>query len=157
LLCVQPTGAEEEASQTSSAHQGDPYMLRRHPLIGQVSLLVVVISTVVGCGSSAPPVAETPPPPVTVSQPVAPDVIGQDDYEGRIAAVETVEVRAKVRGYLDKVNFQDGQMVKEGDLLFEIDPRPYKAALDAAEAQKAVADAGLELARKEYARTSSLA
>jgi RND family efflux transporter MFP subunit len=132
-------------------------MLRRHSLIGQVSLLVAVISTVVGCGSGTPPVAETPPPPVTVSKPVAQDVIDHDDYEGRIAAVETVEVRARVRGYLDKVTFQDGQMVKKDDLLFKIDPRPYKAALDAAEAQKAVAEAGLELHKKEYARASSLA
>jgi RND family efflux transporter MFP subunit len=131
-------------------------MIRRHVLIGQVSLLVVVISTVAGCGSNAPPVAETPPPPVTVSQPLAREVIDQDDYEGRIAAVQTVEVRARVRGYLIKVNFQDGQMVKEGDLLFEIDPRPYKAALDATEAQKAAAEASLKFAKAEYERTRRL-
>src|SRR5262249_52672983 len=76
--------------------------------------------------------------------------------EGRIAAVETVEVRARVRGHLVKVNFQDGQMVEADDLLFEIDPRPFEEVLHAAEAQLAGADAALELAKKEYARAYSL-
>src|SRR5258706_1830718 len=99
---------------------------------------------------AAPPVAETPPPPVSVSQPVTREGIDYDDYEGRIAAVETVEVRARVRGHIVKVNFQDGQMVKAGDMLYEIDPRPYQASLDAALAQKAIADASLDLANEEY-------
>jgi RND family efflux transporter MFP subunit len=116
---------------------------------------VVLNGMLYGC-DSAPPVAETPPPPVSVSQPVTRDVIDQDDYEGRIAAVNTDEVRTRSRGYLIKVNFEDGKMVKEGDLLFEIDPKPYQASLDAAEAQKAGAEAALELAKKEYARTASL-
>lgn len=126
------------------------------PLIGKVSLLAV-LAGLSGCGPNAPPVAELPPPPVTVSQPLLREVTDHDDYEGRIAAVESVEVRARVRGHLVKVNFQEGQIVKQGDLLFEIDPRPYQAALDAAQAQKAVAEAALELAKKEYARTSRLA
>lgn len=111
---------------------------------------------VLGCDSATPQVAETPPPPVTVSQPVFRDIIEQDDYEGRIAAVETVDVRARVRGHLVKVNFQDGQIVHKDDQLFEIDPRPYQAALDAAKAQLAAADAALELATKEYRRAASL-
>jgi RND family efflux transporter MFP subunit len=101
-------------------------------------------------------VADTPPPPVSVSQPLVQEVIDHDDYEGRIAAVETVEVRARVRGHLVKVNLKDGQIVKPGDLLFEIDPKPYQAALDAAKAQVAAADSALELAKKEYARSSRL-
>jgi RND family efflux transporter MFP subunit len=101
-------------------------------------------------------VAETPPPPVTVSQPLSREVIDQDDYEGRIGAVELVEVRARVRGHLVKVNFQDGQIVKKDELLFEIDPRPYKAALDAAQAQVASADASFELATKERQRAATL-
>jgi RND family efflux transporter MFP subunit len=91
-----------------------------------------------------------------VSQPRTREVVDQDDYEGRIAAVETVEVRSRVRGHLITVNFQDGQMVKEKDLLYEIDPRPYKASLNAAESQNAAAEASLELARKEYNRTVQL-
>src|SRR5947207_640051 len=106
-------------------------------------VLVLMLSS---CDTK-PPIAEAAPPPVTVSQPVARDVIDYDDYEGRIAAIPTVEVRARVRGHLLKVNFQDGQIVKKGDLLFEIDPRPYKAELDGAEAMKAAAEAGLKLAK----------
>jgi RND family efflux transporter MFP subunit len=65
-------------------------------------------------------------------------------------------VRARVRGHIVKVNFQDGQMVKAGELLYEIDPRPYQASMDAAKAQKAGADASLDLAKKEYDRASTL-
>jgi RND family efflux transporter MFP subunit len=119
-------------------------------------LLIVLAGAVTGCGSNVPPVAETPPPPVTVSQPLVREIIDFDDYEGRIAAVETVEVRARVRGHLVKVNFQDGQIVKPGELLFEIDPRTYQAGVDAAEAQVAAADAAFGLAKKEYDRASSL-
>jgi RND family efflux transporter MFP subunit len=132
-------------------------MIGRHiPLWLTSGLVVLTGSLLSGCDSSLP-VAETPPPPVSVSQPLVREVINHDDYEGRIAAVETVEVRARVRGHLIKVNFQDGQMVKEGDLLYEIDPRLYKASLDGAEARKAAAEASLELAKKEYSRTVQLA
>lgn len=130
-------------------------MIGRHQLSwsGGIFVLLVIAS---GCNPPEPPVAETPPPPVSVSQPVTREVIDYDDYEGRIAAVETVEVRARVRGHVIKVNFTDGQLVKKGDMLFEIDPRTYKASLDAAAAQKAGADASLDLAKKEYDRASLL-
>jgi RND family efflux transporter MFP subunit len=101
-------------------------------------------------------VAETPPPPVTVSQPIVREVIDEDDYEGRIAAMDNVEIRARVKGHLTKVNFESGQMVKKGDLLYEIDPRPYQAALDAAKAMEKAAEAQLQYAKAEYGRTSSL-
>jgi RND family efflux transporter MFP subunit len=131
-------------------------MAQQHFLVRYGGVVLFVVG-VLGCGSTTPPIAETPPPPVTVSQPVVrTDVIDYDDYEGRIAAVKEVEVRARVRGHLKTVNFQDGQMVKEGELLYEIDPRPYEASLDAAKAQKASADASVELAKVEYARTAQL-
>jgi RND family efflux transporter MFP subunit len=117
---------------------------------------VILAGLLTGCSPPAPAVADTAPSPVSVCQPLVRDVIDHDDYEGRIAAVETVEVRARVRGYLKTVNFQDGQIVKKGDPLFEIDPRPYQATLDGAKAQKAGAEASFELAKKEYARTASL-
>jgi multidrug efflux pump subunit AcrA (membrane-fusion protein) len=84
--------------------------------------LALFLSIVWGCSPPVPPVAATPPPPVTVSQPVAREVVDRNDYEGRIAAVQTVEARARVRGHLIKVSFKDGELVKQGDLLFEIDP-----------------------------------
>jgi RND family efflux transporter MFP subunit len=115
----------------------------------------LVLLWIWGCDST-PPVAETPPPPVSVSQPLTQDITDFDDYEGRIASVETVEVRARVRGHIVKINFEDGQIVQQGQLLFEIDPRPYQAELDAAKAQLAAADGSLELATKEYRRAASL-
>jgi multidrug efflux system membrane fusion protein len=130
-------------------------MINRHAFHRYGGGLVFLIGMLSGCDSKLP-VAETPPPPVTVSQPISKDVIDEDDYEGRIAAVDTQKVEARVTGYLDKVNFKDGQMVKPKELLFEIDPKPYKATLDAAEAQVAAADAALNLALKEYARARSL-
>jgi multidrug efflux system membrane fusion protein len=132
-------------------------MMRRHALIWPGGLFLVLTSVLSGCGPTAPPVADTPPPPVTVSQPVVRNVTDHDEYEGRIAAAEKVEVRARVRGHLTKVNFQAGQMVKANDLLYEIDPRTYKAALDAAQAQQKAAEAALQFARAEYNRTRYLA
>jgi membrane fusion protein, multidrug efflux system len=131
-------------------------MIHRRFLIGQTGLFVVLASVASGCGSNAPPVAETPPPPVSVSRPVVRDVIEYDEYEGRIGTSQNVEVRARVKGHLTKVAFQAGQMVKEGDLLYEIDPRPYQAALDAAKAQEKAAQAALQYAKSEYNRVRPL-
>jgi RND family efflux transporter MFP subunit len=131
-------------------------MIGKQSLFSRSGGLVALAALAWGCSPATPPVAETPPPPVSVSQPLTHEVIDYDDYEGRIAAVETVEVRARVRGHIVKVNFQDGQMVKAGELLYEIDPRPYQASMDAAKAQKAGADASLDLAKKEYDRASTL-
>lgn len=75
------------------------------------------------------------PPEVTVSQPVNRKIVEWDEYTGRFEAVEEVEIKARVSGYLIKVNFTDGQEVKAGDLLFEIDPRPFERALEQAKAE----------------------
>jgi RND family efflux transporter MFP subunit len=80
-------------------------------------------------------VAAAKPPVVTVSQPATRQIVEWDEYTGRFAAKQTVEVQARVNGYLTKVNFTDGQLVKEGDLLFEIDPRPFERALEQASAE----------------------
>jgi multidrug efflux system membrane fusion protein len=78
---------------------------------------------------------KTAPPELTVSQPVSRRVIEWDEYTGRFDAVEAVEIRARVSGYLTAVKFTDGEEVKAGELLFTIDPRPYERALDQAQAQ----------------------
>ena len=131
-------------------------MIQQHfscRLGGLVAVLTVLLS---GCGPTAPPITETPPPPVTVSKPVVRQVIDFDNYEGHIKAAKTVNVRARVRGHLIKVHFQAGAIVKEGELLYEIDPRPAKAELDAAKAQESAADASLQFAKAEYNRTRTL-
>ena len=82
---------------------------------------------------SGPQVVSLPPPEVAVSVPVRRDVTEYFETTGRVAAVETVEIRARVSGYLDKVNFIDGSEVKAGVVLFEIDPRPYEIEVRRAE------------------------
>jgi RND family efflux transporter MFP subunit len=114
---------------------------------------LVLLST--GCNRQQTPAAP-PPPKVTVSQPVVREVIEWDEYTGRLEAVESVEVRARVSGYLESIHFQDGQIVKKGDLLFVIDPRPYQAELDQAEAELELAKARLKLTQDNLARAKKL-
>lgn len=121
---------------------------------GLMGILVAAIMT--GCLPNGPGEAKAPPIVVTVAQPIAKEVTDYNQYEGNIAAQKTVEIRARVNGHLVKVAFEDGTRVKAGQLLYEIDSRPYKASLDAALAQKASADADLDLAKKEYLRTANL-
>lgn len=91
--------------------------------------------------------ATPPPPQVTVSRPVIQDVVHYAEFNGTTQAVESVTIRARVEGYLEKIHFSEGAMVLKGDLLFSIDQKPYLASLDEAKAQLAVAQAELRLAR----------
>lgn len=100
--------------------------------------------------------APPPPPEVTVSKPLVREVMEWDEYTGRLEAVDSVDVRARVSGYLQSIHFQDGQIVKEGDLLFVIDPRPYQAELDRAQAELKLAKARLSLAQNDLARAKNL-
>ncbi|MFL5245955.1 MAG: efflux RND transporter periplasmic adaptor subunit [Gemmataceae bacterium] len=130
-------------------------MNRHHRSRWHTCRFLVLTGVVLGC-NTAVPVVETPPPPVTVSLPVHRDIIDYDEYEGRIAAIPMVEVRARVRGQLISVRFEDGQIVEKDVLLFEIDPRTYKAELDAMEAQKAAAEAAFKLAQSTVNRDEKL-
>src|SRR5207247_8628457 len=89
---------------------------------------------VAGCGKHASKTAPAPPV-VSVVQPIAREVVEWDEYIGRLESPETVEIRARVSGYLDKVHFKEGKDVKKGDLLFTIDPRTYQPAHDGADAE----------------------
>jgi RND family efflux transporter MFP subunit len=97
-----------------------------------------------------------PPPTVTVAKPVVEEMKEWRDFTGQFEARESVEIRARVSGYLESVNFTDGQFVKKGDLLFVIEPRPYEIALDSAKAQLSQADAQLQLAQVQLDRTAQL-
>jgi multidrug efflux system membrane fusion protein len=97
-----------------------------------------------------------PPPAVSVVQPVAREVVEWDEYIGRLESPETVEVRARVSGYLDKVHFKEGKEVKKGDLLFTIDPRPYQAEFDHANAEYERAVSQTDLAKNDFERAKRL-
>lgn len=110
-----------------------------------------------GCARSSPAAAEAPKPPeVTVSEVLQRPVIDYDEFTGRLAAVANVEIRARVRGYLNKVHFTDGQEVKAGALLFEIDPRTFDAELKNAEGQKAQWLAKRDKAQADVSRYENL-
>ena len=112
----------------------------------------------VGERQSAPPVvaAAPPPPAVTVSLPLQRTLAQSSDFTGQFSAVDQVDLRAQVGGYLTEIHFTDGQLVHKGDLLFVIDPRPYEIARQQAIAQYQTAMAGLDLANKEVARSTVL-
>ncbi|MFZ4806881.1 MAG: efflux RND transporter periplasmic adaptor subunit [Hyphomicrobiaceae bacterium] len=88
-----------------------------------------------GTSATAPKAPAGPPPAVTVSRPLVRNVIEWDEYTGRFDAVDAVDVRARVSSYLVDIHFKDGQLVKKGDLLFTIDPRPFERAVDQARAE----------------------
>jgi RND family efflux transporter MFP subunit len=108
-----------------------------------------------GDSASAAPAAP-PPPPVTVSAPLQRRVAGWTNFTGQFSAVNFVEIRAQVSGYLSEIHFTDGQIVHQGDLLFAIDPRPYDIQLQQATAQQQTAAAQLDLANKQLVRNTEL-
>lgn len=107
-------------------------------------------------GSAAQAQQGPPPPPVSVAKPVVRDVIDNDDFIGRFQASAQVSIRSRVGGYLQSITFKDGQMVKEGDQLFEIDQRPFLTTLNEATAQLAVVQSTLTYAQSEFDRISTL-
>lgn len=123
-------------------------------------LLVVLAALALplaGCGQpSAQQQAAPPPPQVTVANPVTKTITDHEEYVGRFVAIDEVNVRARVSGYLDKIHFSDGQIVKEGDLLFTIDQRPFKIAVDQTQANLAQAKANLDFAKADLERARTL-
>jgi RND family efflux transporter MFP subunit len=120
------------------------------------SLLAAITIGFAGCTKQAPTLVTPPPPEVSVSNPVSREITDYFEFPGQTAAVGEVEVRARVTGYIVKVNFEDGQEVKKGDLLFEIDPRPYQAALDRDKAELTRLNAVLAKAKADLARSDRL-
>lgn len=122
----------------------------KSPILQGAALLLLVA----GCGGSPPPAMA--PPQVTVATPLVRNITDWDEYPGRLAAVESVEIRARVNGYLQSVHFQDGALVRRGELLFVIDPRPYQAALDGARAAHNRARVQQESAARDLERGQGL-
>jgi RND family efflux transporter MFP subunit len=122
-----------------------------------MAVLFALSMAIMGCGTKPPAVVDLPAPVVTVCKPVVKEVTDYfSTFSGWTQATDEVEVRAQVSGYIEKINFIDGQEVKKGDLLVEIDPRPYKAALDKAMAEVAKCKAMVVKAKADMARSIRL-
>jgi RND family efflux transporter MFP subunit len=124
-----------------------------------VAAALALATLVSGCGEggSQQKAGGAPPPPaVTVAKPTQRTLSDYDEYVGRFTAVDSVEIRARVSGYLDSVDFKDGQMVKQGDLLFTIDKRPFQTALDQARANLQLAQSNLTYTESDLKRAQQL-
>ena len=122
-------------------------------------LIIALLLAGLLSGCDTKPAASTNPPPlpsVTVSKPIQKSITEWDEYTGRFEALKTVVVRARVSGFIDSIHFKDGQIVKEGDLLFVIDQRPYKLAVDQAKSDLERARAKLDIATADVERGTPL-
>jgi RND family efflux transporter MFP subunit len=124
--------------------------------IGLKSLIVLLAIVLSGCGDKPPQPAANAAPPVTVAQPVKRTVTDWDEFTGRFEAVEEVQVRARVGGFVTNVEFRDGAFVNTGDLLYIIDPRPFEAVAAQADGQLSDARAKAELGKRELERALTL-
>jgi multidrug efflux system membrane fusion protein len=118
-------------------------------------LVMLLALTLSGCGDKPPPPVAAAPP-VTVAQPVKRTVTDWDEFTGRFEAVEEVQVRARVGGFVTSVEFRDGAFVNAGDLLYTIDSRPFEAVAEQADGQLADARAKVELAKRDLDRGLTL-
>jgi membrane fusion protein, multidrug efflux system len=116
----------------------------------------LLIANVLASCDSNPTSSAPPPPTVTVSRPLQKNITEWDEYTGRFTALETVEVRARVSGFIDSVHFHEGQIVKKDDLLFVIDQRPYRIAVEQAKADIERAQAKLDIASLDVQRATPL-
>jgi RND family efflux transporter MFP subunit len=124
-------------------------------LVNAARLAVVALAAALaGCGQGQQ--AAQPLPAVTVTNPVQRAVVDQDEYVGRFVAVNSVEIRSRLSGYLSEIHFQDGQLVKQGDLLFTVDRRPFEIALEQMRANLAQARANLAFAQSDLDRGQAL-
>ncbi len=116
----------------------------------------VLLVTLAGCDRGEPQRAAQAPPTVTVAKPLQRTVVDYDEYVGRFVAVDSVEIRSRLSGYLSAIHFTDGQMVKKGDLLFTVDRRPFEIALEQMRANLAQAHANLSFAQGDLERGQAL-
>jgi RND family efflux transporter MFP subunit len=136
--------------------QLNPIERRDRSFHGLSPLILVAALALSGCGEKPQAPAAVAAPPVTVAQPVKRTVTDWDEFTGRFEAVEEVQIRARVGGFVTSVEFRDGAFVKAGDLLYVIDARPFEAVAEQANGQLADARAKAELAKRELDRGLSL-
>jgi RND family efflux transporter MFP subunit len=129
--------------------------MRIFPSTLSAAVWIALAGVLAGCGE-APKQAAPSPPKVTVAKPIKRTLVDQDEYVGRFVAVNSVEMRARVSGYLDKVHFEDGQLVKQGDLLFTIDKRPFQNTLDQARANLETAKSNVTFTEADIKRGQQL-
>jgi membrane fusion protein (multidrug efflux system) len=133
--------------------------MKHHRAFPSYILLSLAVLTLAGCGSEASrQQSAAPPPPTVVVEPAElKDLVNHTDFSGRIEAIDKVQLRARVQGFLKKRGFVEGAEVKKGGLLFEIEPDSYAIAVNQAEANLASAEAAMKLAQQTFDRTSDLA
>lgn len=159
-----PSAGDSPSSKATSEPGQDLAAQMRGGRLLYIALAVVAVAALAYWFMSSPQEAQQagapggapPAPPVTVSTPLVETMREWSDFTGQFIAQDSVEIRARVSGYLESVNFSDGELVEKGDLLFVIEPRPFEIALDAAKAQIAQAEAELELAKVQLERTAQL-
>jgi len=121
-----------------------------------IASFALIALTAAGCARNEAAEAPPAPPQVSVAKVIEKPITEFDEFTGRFTAVDRVELRPRVSGYISSVNFTEGHEVRKGDVLFVIDPRPYDAELKRAEAQLASARTQLSLARSEHVRAQTL-
>lgn len=124
-----------------------------------IPLFLLLMALLTGCEAKSEEAASTSPPPppeVEVAEVTAQPVVLSESFTGRVEAAETVELRPRVSGYIEEVAFEEGELVEQGDLLFQIDPRPYQARVGAAQAELAQARSQLAQAGSEAERARVL-
>ncbi len=151
LLSFQPSYV------TTSLHDGNPRILRWLRRAIALALTLAAGMALAGCTSSSAQPAPPLPPTVTVAHAIAREITEWDEFTGRLEAVNTAEVRPRVSGYVSRVSFREGALVRKGDLLFQIDARPFQAEVDRLRAELQRARATQERADSELARARRLA
>ena len=149
----EPSG---DAQKRSPSRYGGRLLLITLAVIALAALAYRYMVVPQGTGSDLAQAAPPPAPLVSVAKPLIETLREWSDFTGQFEAQDSVEIRARVSGYLESVNFTDGQLVQKGELLFVIEPRPFEIALDAAKAQLSQAEAELDLAKVQLERTAEL-
>ena len=147
---------DASAARSLSVRSKAAVMFRAISSLAAVGATAVLVAGCLPTTPNAAPQAAPPPPKITVAAPLKRVVPHDEEFVGRFIAVDSVEIKARVSGYLDAVHFKDGQMVEKGQLLFTIDRRPFEITLEQARATLGQAEAALELANNDLARARDL-